>query len=193
MRLIERLRTGRTIVLVEDDMDAVFALATTELISTRCNRYQPPYRSSPKLSWAAPGSARRRSGCYQSRVVLLPAIGPDLRRVVVKNFPFPWYIDQRRTPSWCSLYRATGSGRGIGVASFDCSIALCSHERLRNIQNRPPFVGHELCARARRSGKRARAVLGDGEGGGTAPDLGALFAGCPEAGRKVLVMTLRCL
>jgi hypothetical protein len=29
--------------------------------------------------------------------------------------------------------------------------------------------------------------LGDDEGGGTAPDLGALFARRPEAGREILV------
>src|ERR1700746_2612274 len=35
------------------------------------------------------------------------------------------------------------------------------------------------------------AVLGDGERGGAAPDLGALFAGSPEPGREILVIPLR--
>src|SRR5437868_952861 len=35
------------------------------------------------------------------------------------------------------------------------------------------------------------AVLGDRERGGAAPDLGALFAGSPEAGREILVIAFR--
>src|ERR1700731_2474134 len=41
---------------------------------------------------------------------------------------------------------------------------------------------------ARVVGDEQRAVLGDGEGGGAAPDLGALVAGSPKAGREILVI-----
>jgi hypothetical protein len=139
MRLIEGLRTGRTIVLVEDDMDAVFALATTELISTRCNNTsrltdrvpslagQPLDRLAGEVDATGAGlcSCRRLDqtfGASSSRTF-------HFRSILTKGGRHPGV-----------RYTAPLAAAGVLASpGFDCSIALCSHERLRNIQNRPPL------------------------------------------------------
>src|SRR5207248_8147589 len=66
--------------------------------------------------------------------------------------------------------------------------ALC---RSAGMLGRRALVRNPPDRAARIVGDEQGAVLGDGERSGAAPDLGALFAGSPEAGREILVIALR--
>src|SRR5438552_2861133 len=88
----------------------------------------------------------------------------------------------RRRPPRC---RGRSSSRGLlrlGPGALGRSAGVLGRRAL--VRNAPDRA-------ARVVGDEQRAVLGDGERGGAAPDLGALVAGSPEPGREILVISLR--